>query len=44
MHPYHYLLNCWERHPTSKVDMHMNWIEAPDYLRERARKRTYHEV
>lgn len=40
MHPYHYLMFIWERHPTSKVDFHLPGFEAPDYLRERARKRT----
>lgn len=44
MHPYHYLMYIWERHPTSKVDFHIPGFEAPDYLREPARKRTYHEA
>ena len=44
MHPYHYLMNIWERHPTSKVDFHQPGFEAPDYLRERVRKRPYAEV
>lgn len=44
MHPYHYLMYIWERHPTSKVDFHQPGFEAPDYLRERVRKRPYAEV
>jgi len=41
VHPYHYLMYIWERHPTSKIDCHIPGFEAPDYLRERSRKRTY---
>lgn len=44
MHPYHYLMYYWERHPSSKVDTHLIGFEAPDYLRERTRKRPYAAV
>lgn len=44
MHPYHYLMNIWNSHATSKVDFHIVGFEAPDYLRDEARKRTYFQA
>lgn len=29
MHPYHFLLNIWKRHPHSKVDFYLPGFEMP---------------
>ncbi len=40
LHPYHFLLNKWKRAAYHKVDFYLGGFEAPDYIREPARKRT----
>ena len=42
-HPYHHTLNKWSRFAYSKVDTYLRGFEAPEYLREPVRQRTYME-
>lgn len=44
MHPYHVLLNLWQRHAHSKVDFYMPGFEMPDYVQDELKKRTFYEA